>query len=354
MFKKIFFGMSALALFAACNEDFTDWAEPQTNPEVTPLAVALTVAPQPEVQTLIDLAAVEGETVKLFSATLPEGVTVTSYNVRLADTGENTVEAKYPDWGVIADAEGNVKVEDLQNATTGMFNKEAVERTFKATVTADATVEGKTGAVVVSSVAEPFVITVKPIAPEFPQFLYVPGNAQGWNPGTAGAVESPNCDGLYTGFIYVDGGFKFTNARDWNHGDYGYDAFPGQTVFTASGDGNLVADGDAAGVYYVTLNLATMDLTAVKVTTMGIIGDFNGWGGDVEMAWNDVDCCYEATGAGVTANGWKFRINADWSVNLGGSLTDLVADGANLSVVGNTIKLYPLRNTSEKIYCTVE
>ena len=87
---------------------------------------------------------------------------------------------------------------------------------------------------------------------------------------------------------------------------------------------------------------------------MGIIGDFNGWGGDVVMTWNPTDFCYEATDPGVTANGWKFRINADWAINLGGSLTELVNGGDNLSAVGTTIKLYPTRKTSDKIYCTVE
>ena len=88
---------------------------------------------------------------------------------------------------------------------------------------------------------------------------------------------------------------------------------------------------------------------------MGIIGDFNGWGGDVEMTWNATDFCYEATGAGVNANGWKFRVNSDWGINLGGAtLDDLVANGDNITVVGNTIKLYPTRKTSDKIYCTVE
>lgn len=95
---------------------------------------------------------------------------------------------------------------------------------------------------------------------------------------------------------------------------------------------------------------------------MGIIGDFNGWGGDVVMTWNATDYCFEATGAGVNTNGWKFRVNSDWGINLGGNdsvepsanISDLVANGKNLGVAGSTIKLYPTRKTSDKIYCTVE
>ena len=33
---------------------------------------------------------------------------------------------------------------------------------------------------------------------------------------------------------------------------------------------------------------------------------------------------------------------------------DLAANGKNLGAQGRTVKLYPTRKTSEKIYCTVE
>jgi hypothetical protein len=88
---------------------------------------------------------------------------------------------------------------------------------------------------------------------------------------------------------------------------------------------------------------------------MGLIGDFNSWAGDKEMTWNATDYCFEVTGAGVTAAGWKFRVNADWAINLGGATLDnLVANGDNIFVAGDKVKLYPTRKTNDKIYCTVE
>ena len=112
-------------------------------------------------------------------------------------------------------------------------------------------------------------------------------------------------------------------------------------------------------VYYFVVDLPGKSITATEVKTMGIIGDFNGWGGDVVMTWNAEEYCYEATNAGLTANGWKFRINNDWAINLGANgdganIGDLCANGANISVAGNTVKLYPTRKTSDKIFCTVE
>lgn len=196
----------------------------------------------------------------------------------------------------------------------------------------------------------------------YTSYIYVPGNAQGWKPESAAALYSPNSDGVYTGFVTLDGGFKFTKERNWNE-EYNWNDFSTVTPVLDNGAGtdtNLYCN--KPGLYYVTVDVAARTITAVKVEKMGIIGDFNGWGGDVEMTWNAAELCFEATGAGVTANGWKFRVNSDWAINLGANdtvepstkLTDLVGGGKNLGVAGNTVKLYPCRTASEKIYCTVE
>ena len=190
----------------------------------------------------------------------------------------------------------------------------------------------------------------------FEKYLWVPGNAQGWNPGAAGRIVSENYDGIYTGFIYVDGGFKFTKAADWDHGDYGYAAFTNaaESDFTSSDDGNFVAE---AGVYYVTVNLVDMTISSTKIEKVGLIGGFNDWGGDVFLEWNATKGCWAGDCSAVTDAGWKFRMNEDWAINLGGKkLGNLVADGANLSVTGNTIELYPLRleGVSENIFAAMD
>lgn len=85
-----------------------------------------------------------------------------------------------------------------------------------------------------------------------------------------------------------------------------------------------------------------------------MIGGFNEWAGDAPMTWNAEEYCFEATNVGVTADGWKFRVNGGWDINLGGSLNNLTAGGDNITVAGNTVKLYPTRKTNDNIYCTVE
>ena len=115
---------------------------------------------------------------------------------------------------------------------------------------------------------------------------------------------------------------------------------------------------DGEGVYFMTLNLSENKLNAVKINNMNLVGDFNGWNAAdaaQQMKWNATDFCFEITGAGVTAAGWKFRVNADWAINLGGATLDnLVANGDNIFVAGDKVKLYPTRKTNDKIYCTVE
>jgi hypothetical protein len=202
----------------------------------------------------------------------------------------------------------------------------------------------------------------------FSEYVYFIGATDGWQAADQ-KLASPNFDGIYTGYVYCadpngwGNQFKFQRvAGSWDN-EINSATFTSITGDFGTVDGNTNIEAKAGeGVYYVKLDLANLTLDAVKVSKMGIIGDFNGWGGDVEMTWNATDYCFEATNAGVNANGWKFRINGDWGINLGSNdstepsvvINDLVANGKNIGVAGQTIKLYPTRKTSDKIYCTVE
>lgn len=199
----------------------------------------------------------------------------------------------------------------------------------------------------------------------FEPFVYFIGATDGWTNAEQKLALTDEANGIYTGFIYCadpngwGNEFKFQKVA----GDWGTEINSGHMTGGITGDfadagGNFKATA-GEGVYFVTLNMGTMTLDAVKVEKMGLIGDFNSWAGDTEMTWNATDYCFEVTGAGVTAAGWKFRVNGDWPINLGGNgsgtnIDDLVANGDNISLAGNKVKLYPTRKTSDKIYCTVE
>ena len=198
----------------------------------------------------------------------------------------------------------------------------------------------------------------------FEPFVYFIGATDGWQQSDQ-KLALANEDGVYTGYLYVADPngwgveFKFQKVP----GDWGDDSQLNSNNLAeitgdfAKGGDNIVAAG-GEGVYYVTLDLASKTLNGLKITNMNLVGDFNGWnaGDDAQqMTWDAENFCYVITGAAVTANGWKFTTNNSWDVNLGGeTLDNLVANGANITAVGTTIKLYPTRKTSDNIYCTVE
>ena len=200
----------------------------------------------------------------------------------------------------------------------------------------------------------------------FSQYVYFIGATDGWS-NAEQKLESPTMDGVYTGYLYCadpngwGNEFKFQRvAGSWDNEINSGTFTGGITGDFADGGGNIKATA-GEGVYYVTLDLANNTLNGVKINNMNLVGDFNGWNpadDSKQMTWDANQYCYVITNAGVTANGWKFTANNDWGINLGygegNSLNDLVGNGGNITVAGSTIKLYPTRKTSGKIYCTVE
>lgn len=145
-------------------------------------------------------------------------------------------------------------------------------------------------------------------------FIYFIGSTDGWKSNDQKLALVDDAKGVYTGYVYLAdpnaAGFEFKFQRAQGNWD------------TAIGAGTFVSFGGAAigvdngnigvnageGVYYMDVNLSEGTITATKVETMGMIGGFNNWDGDAKMTWNAEEYCFEATNAGVTADGWKFRV----------------------------------------------
>ena len=194
---------------------------------------------------------------------------------------------------------------------------------------------------------------------KYDPFIYFIGATDGWTNAEQKLALVDANTGTYTGFLYCadpnnwGNQFKFQRvAGSWDN-EINAGAFNTFDGAATNENGNIGVNA-GEGVYYFDVNLANGTIKATKVETMGIIGGFNNWGGDAAMTWNAEEYCYEATNVGVTADGWKFRVNGGWDINLGGSLNNLTAGGDNIAVAGNTIKLYPTRKTSDNIYCTVK
>lgn len=194
---------------------------------------------------------------------------------------------------------------------------------------------------------------------KYDPFIYFIGATDGWTNAEQKLALVDANTGTYTGYLYCadpnnwGNQFKFQRvAGSWDNeiNSSTFNTFDG----AATNENGNIGVNAGEGVYYFDVNLANGTIKATKVETMGLIGNFNSWGGDAAMTWNAEEYCFEATNVGVTADGWKFRVNGGWDINLGGSLNNLTAGGDNIAVAGNTIKLYPTRKTSANIYCTVE
>ena len=465
MIKNILLGMTLLMAMVSCTEDYTDWGNPQTNPQEEAVAFGNgSVAPVD----VINLADVKTEKVKVASIVAP-----TSSDAAYTPTYKINIGGQAFD----IDAEGNMAKADLVNYIVDKFGKRPKERDIDATL--DAWVSNGATAIKMAT-SETFQVKAIPEAPVIEEGYYLVGDMffktkdqNGWTKEDAKAfkhsdkdvyddpvftitfettkadqywkiipkknidadklwaagVVGPKVDGdasmtgaltngdakagkiakagkykltinmmdytytieevkydpfiyfigatdgwtnaeqklalvdantgTYTGFLYCadpnnwGNQFKFQRvAGSWDNeiNSSTFNTFDG----AATNENGNIGVNAGEGVYYFDVNLANGTIKATKVETMGLIGNFNSWAGDAAMTWNAEEYCFEATNVGVTADGWKFRVNGGWDINLGGSLNNLTAGGDNIAVAGNTIKLYPTRKTSDNIYCTVK
>ncbi len=202
----------------------------------------------------------------------------------------------------------------------------------------------------------------------FGEFIYVPGNAQkyntaapgmpdwGWTPELAPALRSANFDGVYVGYAYMDGDFKFTKERNWN-AEYNYNDFTSYSSIFQLGDGSNI-NCNEPGYYRLVADVANGSLTATKVT-WGLVGPATpaGWdaGSYVVMNYNMDEDCWEIT-TDLKADEFKFTTNGTWDINLGGDAANLEEAAGNLRIseAGTyNIKLYPSRAQSDKMYATI-
>lgn len=195
------------------------------------------------------------------------------------------------------------------------------------------------------------------VAPSFAEYIYEIGNESGWS--TAYPMRSPNQDGIYQSYNYLDGAFKFKpNADNWT-GDWGQN--PSGTY------GDLVEDGEEdcnkadgafpdevkpAGFYQIDVDITTMKWSITAVNSITMVGDFNGWNqadAEMHMAYNQAEGCWQMTYTFAADAQVKFAMNDDWSTSWGGADGDgsnygnlTQYSGANLEVPAGTytVKLY--------------
>ncbi len=195
MIKKILLGMTLLMSMVSCTEDYTDWGNPQSNPQeeavsfgdgsVTPVDV-------------INLANVKTEKVKVASIVAP-----TSSDAAYTPTYKINIGGQAFD----IDAEGNMAKADLVNYIVDKFGKRPKERDIDATL--DAWVSNGATAIKMAT-SETFQVKAIPEAPFIDAAYYLVGDLTKWGLDTKLKFAHSDAD------VYEDPVFTlmFTTTKD--------------------------------------------------------------------------------------------------------------------------------------------
>ena len=196
MIKKILLGMTLLLSMVSCTEDYTDWANPQTNPEeeavsfgdgsVTPVDV-------------INLADVKGDKVKVASIVAPTS-SKDAYK-------SSSFKINFDGQSFDIDADGNMAKADLVNYITGKYGKRPIERDIDATLDAWQS-NGSIAAKMATS--ETFQVKAVPEAPFIDAAYYLVGDLTDWGLDTKLKFAHSDAD------VYEDPVFTlmFTTTKD--------------------------------------------------------------------------------------------------------------------------------------------
>lgn len=127
--------------------------------------------------------------------------------------------------------------------------------------------------------------------------------------------------GIYKGTVTMYGatyGFKFGKVAEW----IGMSGSV-ESGFVLGGDNGMVAD----GTYSWEVNFSTNTAVAIPVTKVGMIGGFNGWGGDAEMTFDPETLKYVGEVTLNAGDEWKFRFNGGWDYNYGINAEGVLVQG---------------------------
>ena len=149
--------------------------------------------------------------------------------------------------------------------------------------------------------------------------LYVPGGYQEWKPASAPQIGSVSGSTTrFDGYVNFTGTgeqhFKFTDAPDWTHTNYG-----------SGGAGKLDTDGQAGGLsvpaggyYELTADVSKQVWTATKIA-WSVIGNATpgGWEKDTPMTYDADKQVWTVTLPMKADGSFKFRANNAWKIDFG-------------------------------------
>lgn len=287
MIKKILLGMTLLMSMVSCTEDYTDWGNPQSNPEEEAVSFGNgSVTPEG----VINLADVTGDKVKVASIVAPTST---------KDTYTPSFKINFDGQSFDIDANGNMAKADLVNYITGKFGKRPTERDLDATLDAWLS-NGSTAAKMATSAK--FQVKAIPEAPFIDAAYYLVGDLTEWKLDTNLKFAHSDAD------VYEDPVFTlmFTTTKDeqcWKiipQGNVdagniwavenapkgvvgieqdGDNAMSGK-LLTTNSKGNKAGAGKIAkaGMYQMTINMMDYTYTIKQIAPeYYLVGKLQGW-----------------------------------------------------------------------------
>ena len=348
---SLYVSIALAGLFmGSCSDDFTNWANPQTNPQEDAITIPGFTATAGQA---INFANVETDSVSTFTlseAALPAGFTLEKARLELTPQGvENATKTT-----VNASPEGKGAVADLASVLESAFGKRPTARTFDAHVYVNAVKEGQ--AVLIDAGNINLVMTPK--APFIDTNYYLVGNMTDWKLDTNLKFAHSDAD-VYEDPIFT---IMFTTTEDdqcWKiipqgnvdtgniwavenapkgvvgietDGDY---AMSG-TLLTTTSKGEKANAGKIAkaGTYQMTINMIDYTYTIIQPRVyehVGLIGVGNDWENDVDMTEVTPHNWFIETT--IPEGNFKIRANHEWddSANWG------YAEGQKFSSTGKLI-----------------
>ena len=328
---SLYVSIALAGLFmGSCSDDFTNWANPQTNPQEDAITIPGFTATAGQA---IDFANVETDSVSTFTlseAALPAGFTLEKARLELTPQGvENATKTT-----VNASPEGKGAVADLASALESAFGKRPTARTFDAHVYVNAVKEGQ--AVLIDAGNINLVMTPK--APFIDTNYYLVGNMTDWKLDTnlkfahsdADVYEDPIFTIMFTtteddqcwkiipqGNVDTGDIWKVENAPKGVVGietDGAY-AMSG-TLLTTTSKGEKAGAGKIAkaGIYQMTINMMDYTYTIKQIAPeYYLVGKLQGWSDKLE----DKTCLMYAESAMVQSYTTQWNDDANLKIWLG-------------------------------------
>lgn len=276
--------------------------------------------------------------------TLIDTMATIAYHLQISNKADFSVFVDMnSSYSGVVGADIKIGYQDLNDKLLA-YNNAVAEQTVYARVLAVISNNGLQTAVkssVLSFLATPYKNPLKPYTEVTPRPYFIIGMANGaWNNSAAGlgvsiypmtVVPGENFntagDGLFTftGYFWASRGFKLIrDLGNWDEqwGAQGNDITKPKHNDSGSSDFKVPTD----GYYTLTLNSVDQILTIVPATItpvtynqIGLIGDFNGWNGDVVMSPCETSnnhnwyTTYTFTGDDMG----KFRADGGWTMNWG-------------------------------------